>query len=257
MNNLIEEEIKDNLTEEEIKDNLTEEEIKRNGNTNFITDSVFESGQQIFAVGDSHSIFFYNSMKIKEHWFFGNVKIKHNMPLTIYGLLQNELDIYNIGNNLGNGHELYNIKSNDFVVMYFGFNDMQRNINLHAINRWKEEIEYLINAYIETVLHLKTQYNIVPIVSCIYPNPRPDAQGQNSTGSFEERQSYNIYANSILKTLCSKEKISYLDIYDFITDENGFIKDSFTRDKIHLDYDNKFLRDFVDNKIIDLCKNSI
>ena len=238
-------------------DNIIEEEIKKNGNTNFISDSGFETGQQIFAIGDSHTIFFYNSMKIKEHWFYYNVEIKHNMPLTIYSLLQNGLDIYNIGNNLGNGHELYNIKSNDFVVMFFGFNDVQRNINLHAANRWKDEIEYLINMYIENVLYLKNKYNIIPIVSCIYPNPRPCAQGQNSMGSLEERKIYTIYANELLKSLCTKERISYFDIYDFITDENGFIKQEFTSDNIHLDYNNKFLREFIDGKIIELCKSNM
>jgi hypothetical protein len=230
-----------------------EEEIKKNGNTNFITDSGFVSGQQIFAIGDSHSIFFYNSMKIKVHW----LGCSHIMPISIYSLKCNGLDIYNIGNNLGDGHELYNIKSNDFVVMYFGYNDIQRNIHLHAANRWKDEIEYLINMYIETVLNLKKQYNIIPIVSCIYPNPRPDAHGQNSMGSIEERRNYAIYANENLKSLCIKKQISYLDVYDFITDEDGFIKDSFTSDKIHLDYNNKFLRDFIDSKVIDLCKSNM
>jgi lysophospholipase L1-like esterase len=230
-------------------DIIIEEEIKKNGNTNFITDSGFESGQQIFAIGDSHSIFFYNSMKIKEHWFGAC-----DLPITIYKLLNNTLNIYETGNYIGNGHQLYNIKSNDFVVMHFGSNDIQRNINLHSANRWKEEIEYLINMYIKTILNLKQQYNIIPVVSCIYPNTRPGAQGHNSMGSLEERQEYTLYANSILKILCEKEQISYLDIYNFITDENGLIKESFTTDKIHLDYNNKFLRDFIDGKIIDLCK---
>jgi hypothetical protein len=238
-------------------DHLIEYEIKKNGNTNFITDSGFESGQQIFAIGDSHSIFYHNSMKIKEHWFYYNVENKQNMPLTIYSLLQNRLDIYNIGNDLGNGHQLYNIKANDFVVMYFGFNDIQRNINLHAANSWTAEIDVLINMYIETVLSLKKQYNIIPIVSCIYPNPRHGAQGQNPMGSLEERRTYTIYANDLLKSLCGKENLSYLDIYDDITDKYGFIKDSFTIDKIHLDYNNKFLRDYIDNKIIELCKSNM
>lgn len=235
-----------------IMDNIIESEIKRNGNTNFITDSGFESGQQIFAVGDSHTIFYYNSMKIKEHWFCAK-----NLPLTIYNLLQNELDIYNIGNNLGNGHELYNIKSHDFVIMYFGFNDIQKYINLHYANMWKEKIYYLINKYIETVLNLKIQYNIIPIVSCIYPNPRHDAQGQNSIGSLEERCNYTIYANELLKSLCMKHQIPYLDIYQFITDENGLINETFTSDKIHLDYNNKFLREIIEGKIIDLCKSNM
>lgn len=195
-------------------------------------------------------------MKIKEHWFY-NVGKDHNMPLTIYSLLNNGLDIYNVGNNVGNGHELYKIKSNDFVVMNFGFNDIQKNIHLHAANEWKDEIEYLINMYIETVLNLKKQYNIIPIVSCIYPNPRPDVQGVNCMGSLEERRNYTIYANEMLKSLCINHQISYFDIYDFITDENGLLNETFTSDKIHLDYNNKFLRDFIDGKIIDLCKSNM
>jgi len=229
-----------------------EDEIKKNGNTNFIADSGFETGQQIFAIGDSHSIFFFNSIKIKEHWFFCNSK--KQLPLSIYTLLRDNLDIYNIGNILENGHEFYNIKKNDFVLMNFGFNDIQRNIYLHASNKWKEEINNLINKYIEAILIFKKKFEIIPIVSFIYPNPGPNAKGQNSMGSFEERSMYTIEANTILKNKCMENNILFFDIYDFVTDENGTIKKSFTIDDIHLDYNNKFLREFVDNKIIELCK---
>ena len=143
-----------------------ENEIKKNGNTNFIADSGFKTGQQIFAIGDSHSIFFYNSIKIKEHWFFSNLK-KNKLPLTIYTLIHDNLDIYNIGNNLGNGHQLYNIKKKDFVLMNFGFNDIQRNIYLHASNNWKEEINNLISNYIKTISIFEKKFQIIPIVSFI------------------------------------------------------------------------------------------
>ena len=44
--------------------------------------------KNIFAIGDSHSIFFHNSIYIKEHWVaFGK------MPVTIYRLLKDGLDI--------------------------------------------------------------------------------------------------------------------------------------------------------------------
>jgi hypothetical protein len=231
-------------------DKIIEEEIKKNGNTNLITNSGLN--QQIFAIGDSHTIFFYNSIKIKEHWFFSC-----NLPLTIFTLLNNNLNIYNIGNIIGNGHELYNIKENDFVLMYFGFNDMQRNIKLHYDNNWQEGISFLINKYIEFMLTIKIKYNIIPIIPSIYPNPRPDAKGQNPLGTYVERQMYTIYANNILKELCNNNNIIYFDIYDIITDENGFIKENITEDKIHLDYNNKELREFIDNKIIELCKNNI
>lgn len=229
---------------------MIEEEIKRHGNTNFITNSGFSSGQQIFVVGDSHCIFFHNSLKIKEHWFFGC-----HLPLTIYGLIHTDIDPHKIGQILGNGHELYEIKENDFVVFFFGFNDIQRNINLHASHRWTEEIKFLTDEYVKCVKNLKEKYGILPIIPCIYPNPREGAIGQNPKGTFGERQMYTLFANEQLKNKCQKEKIPFLDIYDFIADKDGFIKDQITVDKIHLDYNNRGIQNFVENKIIELCEN--
>ena len=81
----------------------------------------------IFAIGDSHSIFFHNSSIIKEHWVsFAN------LPLTWYRLIREGLDIYNVGNKLGNGHEQNNIKSSDSVLFCYGWNDIQKNINKYA-----------------------------------------------------------------------------------------------------------------------------
>lgn len=223
------------------KEQITEE-IQKNGNTNFITNSMLPF--DIFAIGDSHTIFYYNSLKIKEHWFFTG-----KLPLTIYRLLNEDLDIYNIGNSLGNGHEKYNIKENDCVIFYFGFNDVQKNIDLHAKDRWLDELTILFTRYVEKVVFLKNKYNIKPIVSCIYPNPRPDAEGQNSYGSYEDRRHYTLYANKFLQQLCSINNVCFLDIYDMITDEYGFIKNELSQDKIHLDYNNAQLREMVENKI--------
>lgn len=98
---------------------IIDNEIQKNGNTNLITDSGLLSGSQIFAIGDSHTIFFYNSLKIKEHWGYGS-----KIPLTIYTLLRDNLDIYSVGTLLGNGHEKYNIKMGDYVIFFYGYNDM-------------------------------------------------------------------------------------------------------------------------------------
>lgn len=231
------------LSNEEIN-----EELKRIGNTNLITNSLLPFDSQIFAIGDSHTIFYHNSLKIKEHWFYNS-----NLPITIYRLLNEDLDIYNIGNNLGNNHEKYNIKNNDYVIFYFGFNDIQKNIHLHAKNTWSNEINNLFTNYILKVVFFKVKYKIKPIISCIYPNPRPGAEGQNPNGSYEERKKYTLYANDLLKNLCYNNHLHFLDIYNIITDEYGFIKNEFTHDKIHLDYNNKNLREIIENKIYELC----
>lgn len=224
------------------------EEIKRIGNTNLITNSMLQSGSQIFAIGDSHTIFYHNSLKIKEHWFIGDV-----LPPTIYRFLNQDLDIYNIGTILGNHHEKYNIKENDYVLFYLGFNDIQKNINIHAKNRWMDEITDLFTNYIKKVTILKDKYKIKPIIPCIYPNPRPQACGQNPRGSYEERRNYTLFANNLLKNLCCINNLPFLDIYNIITDDNGFIKSDITHDNIHLDYNNSQLRDVIEKKIYELC----
>lgn len=220
------------------------EEIKKNGNTNLIANSMIDS--QIYAVGDSHSIFFYNSLKIKEHWTF-----KSGLPVTIYKFINSDIDIYNIGTMIGNRHEEYNIIENDYVIFYFGYNDVQKNIYLYAKNRWKEEINYLSHTFLNKIINLKHQYNIKPIISCIYPNPLTTAIGINSCGTYKERQDYTIYMNNILSSLCSNYNIPFLDIYDDITDD-GFIKQEYTKDSIHLDYNHIELRKLVEDKIYEL-----
>ena len=196
----------------------------------------------IFAIGDSHSIFFHNSPVVKEHWVsFAN------LPLTWYRLLNEGLDIYNIGTKLGNGHEKYNIKSGDHVMFCYGWNDIQKNIYNHAKDNYKEEIEKLSSKYIDLLLKYKEKYKIIPIVQCIYPNPLKTG---DSKGSPEERKKYTEFANCVLRKLCQEKNVFFFDNYDLITDENGFIKKEYTKDKVHLDYTNKFLREKIDNMLV-------
>ena len=226
----------------------TYNEIIEHGNTNRIADANLPSGHQIFAIGDSHTIFFYNSMKIKEHWGF-----ESKIPLTIYTLLQHNLNIYEIGTILGNGHELYNIKEGDNVIFFYGYNDIQKNIHLHAKDHWEDEIKSLILRYIQMLLTFRDTYKITIIVPCIYPNPRPESIGVNCVGSHEDRVLYTLTANNCLKEHCKQYGLAFLDIYDIIADNQGFIKSNITVDNIHLDYDNQTIRDIVETHILKLC----
>lgn len=227
-----------------MNESLIADEILKNGNTNLIANSGLASGSQVFAIGDSHSIFFYNSMKIKEHWFGMS-----GLPVTIYKLLSSNLDLYNIGNIIKIKHEHYNIKKNDYVIFFYGFNDVQKNINKYAKNNWKNEIQSLFSKYIDYVKSLSEKYEIIPIISCVYPNPRIGAVGQNSYGTAEERTQYTIFANHFLEHHCKQNNVYFLNIYDNIKDDLGFIKNEFTKDKIHLDYDNADLRNYIENEI--------
>jgi hypothetical protein len=220
------------------------EEIEKNGNTNLIADSGLNN-QQIFAIGDSHSIFFYNSLKIKEHWLGCS-----NLPISIYRLVNEGLDIYNIGNIIGNQHEKYNIKKDDYVLFFYGYNDVQKNIWLYAKDSYETYINNLCILYLEKINTLKDKYLINPIISCIYPLP---IEHNNLTikGSNDERILYILKMNNILKLLCNTYNFIYFDIYDHISD-NNFIKKEYTKDGIHLDYDIFNLQNFIENYILKL-----
>jgi hypothetical protein len=228
---------------------IINEEISKNGNTNFITNSGLKSGAQIFAIGDSHSIFFYNSLKIKEHWLGCT-----NLPISIYRIINEDIDLFNIGNFIMNGHEKYNIKENDYVILYYGFNDIQKNIHKYANNDWENETNLLIIKYIHFISKIKERCKIIPLISCIYPNPLVE-ENVNAYGTSDERRKYTLKANSVLKEECGKNNLLFLNIYNFISDNNGNIKKEFTKDNIHLDYNNIFLRNYIESTIYNLIEN--
>ena len=229
---------------------IINKEVDLNGNTNLISESGLVS--QIFSIGDSHTIFYYNSLFIKEHWF-----IADKLPLTIYKFIKTDIDLYNIGTILGNKHEKYNIKEGDYVLFYFGFNDIQRNVHLHSSDKWEQEIINLATNFIKKVIDLSNKYKIKPIIPCCYPNPLPEAKGQNPSGSYEVRRKYTIFYNQILKNICDNNGLVFFDIYDMITDSNGFIKREFTTDYIHLDYNNYNLKELIETQILKLINPNI
>lgn len=198
----------------------------------------------IFAIGDSHSIFYHNSEKIIELWFGMS-----NIPVTIFKLLINGLDIYKVGKILKK-QEKYNIKANDKVMFCYGYNDIQKNIYKYAKENYEIELNNLLTKYIDLILIYKSKYNIIPIIQNIYPNPL--IKSKNVNGSEEIRIIYTKYANELLYKLCKKNEIKFFDIYEKITDNNGYIKKEYTKDGIHLDYNNKKLQSEIINDLIDL-----
>ncbi len=201
----------------------------------------------IFATGDSHSIFYHNSPIIKEHWV-----CFANLPVTLYRLINEGLPIYKIGTLLGNGHEKYNISSGDTVLFSYGYNDIQKNIHKYAKNNFQEEIYKLSIKYIDLIVKYQQQYQIRPIINCIYPSPLKESKSIN--GSKIIRKEYTNFMNITLKKICEEKNITFFDIYSIISDHNGLIKKEVTKDFIHLDYDNKILRDQIDTLLIKLIK---
>lgn len=209
---------------------------------------------KILAIGDSHSIFFHNSTSIIEHW----VGFRQ-LPITWYRFNTEGLDIPNLGTIIGNGHEKNNIVSGDYVLFCYGWNDIQKNIYINHKDNYKEGIDVLIDGYFKLLKKYETDYGIHPVIYSLPPNPLTD--GVDSHGSPEERDEYIKYANSELSKKCKENSLLFFNVYDIISDERGYFKEectygdnNYSKEGVHLDYDNLGLKDIIDNKLIKLCE---
>ena len=231
-------------------------EIELHGNTNLITNSGLPDNRQIHAIGDSHSIFFYNSLLILEHWGFEN-----RIPITMYKFVNTELNLYDVGALLGNGHEKYPIRKGDFVMFNYGYNDFQRRLLEHneivddvITSSAYANISSFLDAYIDKVKHSQKQYEIIPIINCLYPNPRDYALNVNTVNTPNTRSIITRFANQYLANKCRQNGIIFFNIYDLIVDDAGFIKADYTVDGIHLNYNNYNLRVMIDNLLVEKCE---
>lgn len=212
----------------------------------------------LFAVGDSHCSFFEQAGLMKSHW------MGPTHTATIYQLLKRDLDIYNLQQalavsdhylNIGvpewkcpsGKYDTVNIKESDTVIFCYGFNDMQKNIHKYAADSYEIEISQLLNSYILRLKDYETKYKIECIPCSITPNPLPkilDAPGEHAfgmsgdfqtTGTSEDRLKYNIFANRVLEGLCITHNLKFLNLYNEISDNDGFLKKEYSADYIHLD----------------------
>jgi lysophospholipase L1-like esterase len=231
-----------------VRDKTISDELNKNGNTNLISNSGFP--EQIFAIGDSHSILFHKSLKVKHFWFGMS-----GLPVTIYTLDQ-QLNLYNVGNIVSNNKEKINIKPNDYVMFFYGWNDIQKNVFLYAERDWQNEIYRLVKKYICLLVYYKIAFNINPIACCIYPAYKVEPNEKTDTihGSNNERICYTLEYNKLLRNECQNNNIKLYDIYDLIVDKEGHIQRNYMseNDKTHLDHTNKILRNLIDDYIVNL-----
>lgn len=226
-------------------------------------------GCELYVIGDSHSLFYDQARIMKSHWT-GPIHVA-----TVYQLLKLGLNIFHLKEGLANSdhykhvgvppwqcpsgkYDISNIKPGDIVFYSFGFNDIQKNIYKYARDRYQDEILSLLSRYILLLKEFETKFCIICIPISISPNPSPAPKGTKglyffgisgdflTTGSSEERNIYTKYANAVLKQLCIDHGFKFLDIYDLISDSEGFLNKEFSSDYIHLKSDAK-----VRNQIID------
>ena len=78
----------------------------------------------IYFVGDSHSIIAWFLKPVDHHWFGWA-----GLPVTMFQFINNEIPLFNLVERYNPGNICNtNIKKNDFVLFSFGWNDVQKNI---------------------------------------------------------------------------------------------------------------------------------
>ncbi len=228
--------------------------------------------QDFYAIGDSHTTFFAKANIMKSHWL-GPIN-----AVTIYQLLKKDLDILNLTEDLAKSehyknvgvypwqcpsgvYDVPNIKKGDCCVFFYGFNDIQKNIHKYAKDNSQNEIYNLIDSYLLLLKSYEHKYQITCVPCSIPPNPHEWLIENKKSGLFgmygdftvngtsEERDNYTILANQRLRMMCAEKNMKFLDIYDEISDSNGFIKKEYTEDFVHLNCENLELVNVIKNII--------
>lgn len=96
-----------------------------------------------------------------------------------------------------------------------------------------ETLNDIIKKMIDFINELNTLYDLI-IVQSVYP-----------TRNKEINQKIQIF-NDIIYEYCYQLEIEYLDIYELLTDKDGFLKETYTNDGIHL---NEFGYNLIANQI--------
>lgn len=200
----------------------------------------------VHVVGDSHSWAF------KRHRSF----IIHNIgPATAYNLINQNSTIQS-NKKLFEVIDRIDVKK-DLVVLVFGEIDCRVHFyNQYMKHNGKISLDKLMDMTIAnygTVLcQLKERginflvYGVLPASKCIirFPPYATKKIREDLLNSFknnypyqaspELRSTINYQFNEKLKAYCEERGFKYLNIYSVVADENGFIKDEFAADEIHV-----------------------
>lgn len=185
--------------------------------------------REIFIFGDSHSIIYSQVSEVHEHWL-----CKGNLPVTMHRVGNEGLDIKSVPIILGNGHQKYIPKENDYVIYSYGYNDIQKNIYLQIQKQrdLDEIINSLIDKYIQLIIHNNKKYKVIGIIYGILPASFIVKESIKGDVSF--RTDVTVKFNSILKEKSIAHNIPFFDLYQLFND-NGCISKKYSTDGIHID----------------------
>ena len=177
--------------------------------------------------------------------------LNHDLgPLLCYSFGKEKLNRCDIRN--------YNIKDGDTIIFCLGEIDCRCHIHKHITETttYQDIINKIVNNYFKAI-----QLNIITSQIkfknvCVY-NVVPPIQKYNTyeqkampfLGTDEERKSYVLYFNKILKEKCIENNFIFFDIYDKYLDINGFLRKDLSDDNVHIK-NGKYITDFIIEHLI-------
>ena len=178
----------------------------------------------IYTIGDSHSF---------SGWPQGT-NTNHIGPALCYNFGRENLkkcDIRNI-----------NLKDGDSVIFCFGEIDCRCHVYKHVdeYTSYESVIDDIVDSYMAAI-NINLAVIQTKIKACVYnvvPPVRKSNTGENPEypflGTDEERKSYVLHFNKRLKSKCEEHGFIFFDIYDFYTDENGFLRKDMSDGSVHI-----------------------
>jgi len=198
----------------------------------------------IHTIGDSHASNIISGWKDCK-----NIQSHHIGPVLCYSFGKEKLKRCDI--------RKFGIKNNDTIIFCFGEIDCRCHVHKHISKdkTYQMIINSIINNYIDAIkintdnckIELKNIciYNVVPPVNKYNTKENTDYP---FLGSDDERKQYHLYFNKLLKQKCEENNWIFFDIYNFYTDEKGFLKKSLSDNNVHIKnglYIQKFIEDFL------------
>lgn len=193
----------------------------------------------IHTFGDSHCYSGWND----------NIIQHHIGPVLCYSFGKEKLSRCDISK--------FNVKDGDTIILCFGEIDCRCHIHKHITsnNTYQNIIDNIIYNYIEAIKVNIINSGLKLKNICIY-NVVPPIQKHNTQenplfpylGNDEERKSYVLYFNKVLKQKCIENNFVFFDIYDYYTDINGFLNKELSDGNVHIK-NNFYLNDFINKKL--------
>lgn len=197
--------------------------------------------QPIYCFGDSHiSIFSGNDLCTPNSLIVnGKFQIKCLGPILAY----NAYDRFSTS--------MFKVPSGSFIILCFGEIDCRTQIRKRS-DITKQSPDYIIDEICKLYItcFIKARDEGYEVMCLSIPPERMEFPGESyftkiditpidkffiHSGSLEERQEYKKSFNNKMKALCLKEKIEFINLYDYCILPDGSVNSHLYMDDIHLD----------------------